>query len=136
MVTFQTSSILLITSHNTLLRYEISSNLAHAPTLIQELHCEERPLLWSACFSQAHYGVKEDVHVAVGTIMNEILVWRPFLDEGRTERRFIGHHVRLAMAISLPFDAFVEPDKLYILFRDQSSLSLSPLHLLKILNTV
>lgn len=27
--------------------------------------------------------------------MNEILVWRPFVEQGRIERRLIGHHVSL-----------------------------------------
>ena len=29
--------------------------------------------------------------------MNEILVWRPFVDQGSIERRLIGHHVSAIM---------------------------------------
>ena len=63
---------------------------------MSEMHCVERPLLWSACFSHTVYETDSDVLVAAGTIMNEILLWRPFTGEGapvELERRFEGHTV-------------------------------------------
>lgn len=89
----QNDSVVLITSHNTLLVYDLSTNGTKSQ-LASELHCDERPLLWSACFTKACYNRMEEIYIAVGTIMNEILVWRPFVGQGQVERRLIGHHVR------------------------------------------
>ena len=54
----------------------------------------ERPLLCSACFSLGTYTDKQDVYLAVGSIMNEIIIWKPFAGSV-VERRFIGHDVCL-----------------------------------------
>lgn len=88
----QNGSVALLTSHNTLLVYDLLTNGTKLQ-LASELHCDERPLLWSACFTKAYYNRMEEIYVAVGTIMNEILVWRPFVTQGQVERRLIGHHV-------------------------------------------
>ena len=61
------------------------------------MHCIERPLLWSACFSSTVYENERDVLIAAGTIMNEILIWRPFTSDSgpvELERRLVGHTVR------------------------------------------
>lgn len=107
----QEHTILLITSHNALLRLDLHQK--NQDTIVKpkfELHCEKRPLLWSACFSRSRYEEESDVYIAVGTIMNVILVWRPFVDQGRIERRLIGHHVSYIVARNRRFFDILMPD--------------------------
>lgn len=66
--------IILATASNTIL-------VLFLPDLetTQTVFCHERPFLWSASSTQTHYETLESVRLAVGTIMQNVLIWSPFV---------------------------------------------------------
>lgn len=83
-------SALVATAHHSVLRLNLSS--ADLQTL-QHLHCQKRPLLWSSAFSKTLYhGELSDVHLVSGSILQEVLLWRPFVTE-EVAQTLSGHNV-------------------------------------------
>jgi WD40 repeat protein len=65
------STIALVTAHNTLHTYSLKTN-----TITHRYNCQEQSLLYAAQIFLLPE--KEDVLVATGTVFNEIQLWRPF----------------------------------------------------------
>jgi hypothetical protein len=84
---YQQTHVLVCTAHNTVWLLDLA-NL----NFVKQVDCIEQPLLWSARFSSSDYDSLDDVLLACGAILQEVLVWRPFVSV-QIERRFVGHQV-------------------------------------------
>ena len=83
-------TIALVTAHNTLRTYSLTTN-----TFLSRYNCEEQSLLYAA---QLFLLPEREVVVATGTVFNEIQLWRPFSNSGGKSTtsipisaRLIGH---------------------------------------------
>ncbi|KAK4054285.1 WD repeat-containing protein 6 [Microbotryomycetes sp. JL221] len=72
----QTSKLAFVTAHNTLLVYD-QHERAEPPKLVQTIDAPLRPLLWGARFSQSHYEDVSEVRVSSGSMLGDVLLWRP-----------------------------------------------------------
>lgn len=88
---------LVLSSHNSIYRLNLETL-----EVLTTIDCSQRPLLWSATFSQNLYTNLSTVTIAVGTILQEVLVWRPF-ESNETLKCFSGH----AVGYSLPLPYFI-----------------------------
>lgn len=75
----QTDSFLFLTAHNTILHYITPPSSfpdpPASPELRRAIHPPLRPLLWCGAFSQTSYNALEEVKVAAGSMLGDVLSW-------------------------------------------------------------
>lgn len=103
----QDDRVIFITAHNSLLTYTLPTSSA-TPILSGVLDSALRPLLWCAAFSKLSYGEMEDVLLAGGSMLGDILLWRPTSSSpvAPEPTKLLGHKVRLSLYQLTPYSPF------------------------------
>ncbi|KAM0789659.1 hypothetical protein ACM66B_000461 [Microbotryomycetes sp. NB124-2] len=89
------SQCAFVSAHNSILSYELDQDRS-SWKLIDTLDAPLRPLLWGARFSRSRFDDRASVTVAGGSMLGDVLLWRPFssttsVAAGSTITRYKGH---------------------------------------------
>ena len=62
--------------------------------VVRTIACDERPMMWSARFASPVFVEAAELEIAGGTVMQEVLLWRPLYSTAPAQR-LTGHKARL-----------------------------------------